>query len=351
MVTEVEGVGPGEGDRAGLEVDLARVTTERDQLRAERDRYRAQLAEAAASLAAAAREKQDGTAKLAMVAESLVRDRRTREALADRVTARETQRDAAPAKHPAARHENAETVAQRDAADGALADVTRDRDRYRNDLAAARAERDLLDVAHRDAMTALVQADADLDAVRAAIPGAIEGPSLAARVGFLGERAVEARARLSEVAEALPELVGSGLSLAERVAWLVNDREQLQAQLAAAQAQPAGAALRAVYAAAKAMLPDWRDTSGSFVRVDAMNEHCDAIAKAVDAAESAVAAVPSVDSELTAALSDLAALVGILRQQGGYLPPGDQLALRAAMARLAQHGRSVDEPPAGRSPR
>ena len=38
-----------------------------------------------------------------------------------------------------------------------------------------------------------------------------------------------------------------------------------------------------------------------------------------------------------------------MRGQGGYLPPGDQLALRAAMARLAANGGSAEDPAAGRS--
>jgi len=46
--------------------------------------------------------------------------------------------------------------------------------------------------------------------------------------------------------------------------------------------------MRPVYEAAKRMIPDWHDTSGSWTRVDAMNDHCNAITKAVEAAEAAV---------------------------------------------------------------
>jgi transcriptional regulator with XRE-family HTH domain len=45
-------------------------------------------------------------------------------------------------------------------------------------------------------------------------------------------------------------------------------------------------------------------------------------------------------AELDATLTDLAALVRIVRQAGGYLAPGDQVALRSAEARLVAHGRS-----------
>jgi len=57
-------------------------------------------------------------------------------------------------------------------------------------------------------------------------------------------------------------------------------------------------------------------------------------------------------AERDAALSDLAAVVRILIRAGGYLTPQDQVSLRAAMARLAEHGRSVEDAPApGRSTR
>jgi len=42
-------------------------------------------------------------------------------------------------------------------------------------------------------------------------------------------------------------------------------------------------AMQPIMEAAERMLPDWNDTSGSFARIDAMNDHCDAIAKAVEA--------------------------------------------------------------------
>lgn len=45
---------------------------------------------------------------------------------------------------------------------------------------------------------------------------------------------------------------------------------------------------------------------------------------------------------LEGALDDLQALVRILWSIGGYMTPKQQFALRAAMARLAQHGRTVE---------
>jgi hypothetical protein len=43
--------------------------------------------------------------------------------------------------------------------------------------------------------------------------------------------------------------------------------------------------MRLVVEAAERMLPDWDDTSGSMSRIDAMNDHCEAIAKAVRASK------------------------------------------------------------------
>lgn len=42
------------------------------------------------------------------------------------------------------------------------------------------------------------------------------------------------------------------------------------------------------------------------------------------------------------ALDDLQALVRMLWAIGGYMTPAQQHALRAAMARLAEHGRTVE---------
>lgn len=50
--------------------------------------------------------------------------------------------------------------------------------------------------------------------------------------------------------------------------------------------------------------------------------------------------------ELDATLDDLQRLVRVLRRIGGFMPHEDQQALRAAEARLAQHGRSVEQLPA-----
>jgi len=51
-------------------------------------------------------------------------------------------------------------------------------------------------------------------------------------------------------------------------------------------------------------------------------------------------------AQLDATLDDLAAVVRILIRAGGYMAPEDQVALRAAMARLAEHDRSVEDAPA-----
>jgi len=51
-------------------------------------------------------------------------------------------------------------------------------------------------------------------------------------------------------------------------------------------------------------------------------------------------------AQLDATLDDLAAIVRILIRAGGYMAPEDQVALRAAMARLAEHDRSVEDAPA-----
>jgi len=57
-------------------------------------------------------------------------------------------------------------------------------------------------------------------------------------------------------------------------------------------------------------------------------------------------------AQLDATLDDLAAVTRILVRAGGYMAPEDQVALRAAMARLAEHGRSVEDAPmTGRSTR
>jgi hypothetical protein len=45
---------------------------------------------------------------------------------------------------------------------------------------------------------------------------------------------------------------------------------------------------------------------------------------------------------LAATLTDLAALVAIVRRTGGYMSHADQVALRSAEARLVAHGRSVE---------
>jgi hypothetical protein len=51
-------------------------------------------------------------------------------------------------------------------------------------------------------------------------------------------------------------------------------------------------------------------------------------------------------AELDATLTDLAAMVRILIRAGGFMAHGDQVALRVAMSRLAEHGRSVEDAPA-----
>ncbi len=47
-------------------------------------------------------------------------------------------------------------------------------------------------------------------------------------------------------------------------------------------------AIYPVYRAAVAMSPDWNDPSGSFSRIDAMNEHCAAIDRSASAARAAL---------------------------------------------------------------
>lgn len=77
---------------------------------------------------------------------------------------------------------------------------------------------------------------------------------------------------------------------------------------------------------------------------------------ALDAAQrqrvTAIEARELADAELDASLDELRAVVIVLRRTGGYMAPGDQVALGAAKARLAAHGRSVEDVPAlGRSTR
>ena len=56
----------------------------------------------------------------------------------------------------------------------------------------------------------------------------------------------------------------------------------------------------------------------------------------------AIEARETAEAELDATLTELRALVLVLRRTGGYMPSADQVALRSAMARLAAHGRSVE---------
>jgi hypothetical protein len=61
------------------------------------------------------------------------------------------------------------------------------------------------------------------------------------------------------------------------------------------------------------------------------------------AADAAQAESPrAMKVELAATLTDLAAVLAIVHRAGGYLAPEDQLALRAAKARLVAAGRSAE---------
>lgn len=87
------------------------------------------------------------------------------------------------------------------------------------------------------------------------------------------EAARQRDAALAEIERLKAEIAaGSILSPRERLAQ-ADEIKRLRAEVAA---------MRPVVEAARAMLPDWDDQSGSFSRVDAMNEHCETIAAAVD---------------------------------------------------------------------